>query len=204
MSKNPNLFFNNSQEMLTFAMTLSGLQKLNSSSPFIQGVALSVFTKNAGRGFHKHGLSVALKGSFNFKETSQFSTDFWVERGWELEESKEKVIGLQKGNASKMRDKAKTGAYRGFRSKAYFIEKYGEKEGTRLYLEKNLRSSVTLENLIRRHGLEEGTVAWETFLSKKRKQISLEGFIERYGESGIRKWGSTVRQEGIVLACHTS
>lgn len=56
--------------------------------------------------------------------------------------------------------------------------------------EYNLSRSVTLENMIRRHGPEEGPIKWQTYLDRQAfAGCKLEYFIEKYGEvAGTEKY----------------
>lgn len=62
----------------------------------------------------------------------------------------------------------------------YKRDKYGwTKEQFKEY---NRSRAVTLENLIKRHGQEEGTKIWEAYCERQRYTVSLEYFIKTYGE----------------------
>jgi G:T-mismatch repair DNA endonuclease (very short patch repair protein) len=188
MSKNPDLHFSTENEMLVFALNIPGLQKLNLESDVVQSVGFQVYLDNQGKGFTRHTLGKALKTSFRFTCTSQFNPFFWEERGWSTKEAEETVKNLQRKNASKLKEKSASGGLKGVRSLPYFQKKYGEEKGLEMYLDKCQRSTCSKENMIRRHGPLEGLKKWDIFLEKKRKQISLEGFKERFGTEGPAKW----------------
>lgn len=48
----------------------------------------------------------------------------------------------------------------------YFIEKYGKEEGAKKYYEINHQKAMTLENMIRVHGLEEGKIVYQQWIDK--------------------------------------
>jgi hypothetical protein len=96
------------------------------------------------------------------------------------------------------------------------IEKYGEKHGQerwRIYCEKqaysntfefksqkhgwtrgqfdeyNKQRSVTLDNLIKKHGIEKGQKIWDEYVNRQRYTTSKEYFLEEYGlEIGTEKY----------------
>jgi very-short-patch-repair endonuclease len=70
-----------------------------------------------------------------------------------------------------------------------FIERYGEEEGERRYIEKNENHSfaMTLAGFIQRYGEEEGEKRY--FNNVNSRIGTLEGFIERHGEEeGTKKY----------------
>ena len=99
-------------------------------------------------------------------------------------------------------------------SEGLFIKKYGEEEGKRRwesYLKKqaetntyeykhkmfnmtkdefhqyNLSRAVTLNNLIKKYGEEEGKRRWESYLEKQKITKSREYMINKYGENNVSK-----------------
>lgn len=54
----------------------------------------------------------------------------------------------------------------------YFIEKYGEVEGSRKYLEINKQKYQCLENYIRKYGEEEGKKRWASYGNRPYSRIS--------------------------------
>lgn len=97
------------------------------------------------------------------------------------------------------------------------IIRHGEKEGTKIweeyckkqaytngfeykskkykmtkeeFIEYNKNRSVTLNNMVKRHGEKEGTKKWEEYCDKQRTNgNSKEYFIDKYGEKeGTKKW----------------
>nr|DAV25035.1 MAG TPA: DNA mismatch endonuclease [Caudoviricetes sp.] len=65
----------------------------------------------------------------------------------------------------------------------YFIEKYGEEQGTKKYNDVSKSKAVTLEKSIERHGEEAGKKLFEDYCKKQAYSgNSLGYFIEKYGE----------------------
>jgi G:T-mismatch repair DNA endonuclease (very short patch repair protein) len=71
----------------------------------------------------------------------------------------------------------------------YKAAKYGmSREDFREY---NASRAVTRSNLIGRHGEEEGLIVWERYVERQRYTMSLEYFIEKYGEiDGLSRFES--------------
>lgn len=65
-------------------------------------------------------------------------------------------------------------------SKQYFIDKYGEIEGLKIY--HNSRA-ITKKGMIKKYGKELGLKKWNSYCEKQRYTCSLEYFIKKYGES---------------------
>ncbi|MEG1141616.1 MAG: hypothetical protein RSE41_04075, partial [Clostridia bacterium] len=58
----------------------------------------------------------------------------------------------------------------------------------------NKSRAVTLENLIKKYGNEEGQERWNAYCERQRHTCSLEYFIETYGnEEGTKKYESALR-----------
>ena len=101
-----------------------------------------------------------------------------------------------------------------------FIKKYGEEEGIKrfnLYRNKNSDSNkqtrlayiekygkeeykkthcVSLENLIKKYGEEEGNKRWLKYLERQSFANSIEGYISRYGEDeGKQKWYEYIEKQ---------
>jgi len=71
----------------------------------------------------------------------------------------------------------------------YMINKYGIEEGTKKYYTANEKRAVTLPNLIKNHGKKEGTKIWENYLERQAYTNTKEYFVELYGEEkGIEKY----------------
>lgn len=77
---------------------------------------------------------------------------------------------------------AKTNTYE------YKKEKYGWTEEQ--FIQYNESRACTLENFIRRHGIEEGNLRWNSYVERQKYAgCSIEYFIEKYGEvEGIEKY----------------
>lgn len=74
----------------------------------------------------------------------------------------------------------------------YKSQKYGMTEEE--FKQYNLSRAVTLDNLIRKHGEEEGRCIFEEYCEKQRYTTSLEYFIETYGEEeGQKKYDNFVK-----------
>ena len=102
------------------------------------------------------------------------------------------------------------------RSLDNFIKKYGEEEGNKRwneYIEKerltntfeykrekygmtrdefdeyNKSRSVTIENMIAKYGKDEGNIKWKEYCDKQRYSVTLEYFINMYGEvEGLKRY----------------
>ena len=71
----------------------------------------------------------------------------------------------------------------------YFIEKYGESEGINFFNDVQKSRGVTLEKYINKYGEEEGTIKYEKYRETHKKSKSLNYFISLYGEEdGLKRW----------------
>ena len=117
------------------------------------------------------------------------------------------------------------------RTEESFIKKYGEEEGLRRwkhycdlqaetntfeyksqkygmteeeFKQYNLSRAVTLDNLIRKHGEEEGRRIFEEYREKQRNTTSLEYFIETYGEEEGQKkydnWNEIRKEQCLIIS----
>jgi hypothetical protein len=74
----------------------------------------------------------------------------------------------------------------------WYIDKYGEIEGENKYRNHVSSSRITLENLIRKYGIETGKKKYEEKNYKIKKSNTFDGYIERFGkEEGTKRWKST-------------
>lgn len=105
-------------------------------------------------------------------------------------------------------------------SKESFIKRYGEEEGNKYYSDFILKLSksgkesrlkyiekygldeykrthcISLENLIKKYGEEEGNKRWLKYLEKQSFANSIEGYISRYGEDeGKQKWYEYIEKQ---------
>ena len=67
--------------------------------------------------------------------------------------------------------------------------------------EYNKSRSVTLKNLIKRHGVEQGELLWNEYCTKQKTAgSSEEWFVRKYGEiEGKEKWKSANKAKGCLL-----
>ena len=73
----------------------------------------------------------------------------------------------------------------------YKQEKYGWSE--KQFKEYNKSRSVTLKNLIDRHGIDKGTYIWNNYIERQRHTCSLNYFITEYGEEvGTLKYNNFI------------
>lgn len=66
----------------------------------------------------------------------------------------------------------------------------------------NRNRATTLENLVRRHGQEEGEKIWKSYVERQKYTASLEYFIEEYGEEkGKEKYEKfdKARSENLIF-----
>ena len=163
-----------------------------------------------------------IKGLFNYGAGSQsiYSINFWIYRGWTLEESNLKVSDIQKNNSNKYVDKLKNGQIQRKQipkkcdtlekqqpsydtgSLKYNITKYGEIEGVTKYKEISYKKgkSTRIE-----YYLEQGYSEDEPkkLLSERQATFSLEKCINKHGkEEGTRifnerqeKWLNTLNSK---------
>lgn len=69
----------------------------------------------------------------------------------------------------------------------YKKEKYGWTK--KQFNEYNKSRAVTLENLVKRYGEQEGKEKWDAYVNRQRYTTSIEYFIEKYGKTeGTLKW----------------
>lgn len=64
----------------------------------------------------------------------------------------------------------------------FLILKYGDVEGTARYIDKNERSTQSLENCIRRHGEELGKIKYQERCDFQKYNNTIEYYIEKHGE----------------------
>jgi hypothetical protein len=61
----------------------------------------------------------------------------------------------------------------------------------------NFSRAVTFDNLINRHGIENGTEIWKSYCEKQRYTNTLEYYVEKYGkEFGKEKWQEYNKEKG--------
>ena len=60
------------------------------------------------------------------------------------------------------------------------LKKYGE-DGYRIWKEINAKKALTLSNLIKKYGEEEGILRYNKYCEKLRGKRTLEYFIDKYG-----------------------
>lgn len=106
----------------------------------------------------------ALKDVDRKNVKNQRNINYWIELGYDEEESKIKVKEIQ--NTSSLKS---------------FIKKYGDVEGQKKYIEVNKYKSQTIENMIRMYGEEEGKRKYEEYIIKLKYAKSIEYYIEKYG-----------------------
>ena len=109
-----------------------------------------------------------------FFVNSSFSKEYWINKGSSEEEAK----NIVKTN--------------NIRNLNYFVTKYGIDEGTKKYksmCEKRSKSS-SLKGYIERFGREEGVKEFKRI--NKSRAITLEKYLIKYGEEGIKKYDEYV------------
>ena len=81
----------------------------------------------------------------------------------------------------------------------YFIEKYGEIEGEKKYIEVSKSKAITLEKSILRHGESEGTRIFNDYCRKQAYSGNkLNYFIEKYGEiEGEKEYNRVCEQKKL-------
>jgi hypothetical protein len=103
---------------------------------------------------------------------------YWINRTNSIEEAKLKL--KEKQNTSTI-DR--------------FIEKYGEEEGKKKYIETNKKKAHNKENFIRLYGEEEGKIRYKEFCEKCKYTGTLDWFIKKYGETeGTNKYEELLRK----------
>lgn len=107
-----------------------------------------------------------------------------------------------------------------------FIKRYGEKEGLERFKEFSKKSSHSLETFIKKHGEEYGEIKYKDYLKSKSSSLeaqmlrygkqegeekyttaniargkaqTLEGYIEKYGEDGHKKYKLNNRKKCVNL-----
>lgn len=75
------------------------------------------------------------------------------------------------------------------RSKEAYIKKYGDIEGDKLFSEIQGKKAMTIDNLIRKHGEEEGIIRYNKWIEIQKVKNTLPHFINIYGyEKGLSNW----------------
>lgn len=78
-------------------------------------------------------------------------------------------------------------------------------ETQEVWAERNRRRAVTLENQIKKYGVEEGTIRFNSYVEKLKYSNSLAAYIEKYGEKeGRKRWGVTSRKKAITVENYVS
>jgi len=99
-------------------------------------------------------------------------------------------LGIQKFNEFKYKSGYK-------HTKEYFVKTFGKKIGLQKWKELNNKKRLSLENMIRKYGEEEGKKKWKAFCEKNSYTNSIEYYIETYGkEEGTKryeKWKSATK-----------
>lgn len=88
--------------------------------------------------------------------------------------------------------------------KLAWIKKYGEEEGLKKWEERKKLSANTLENYIKKHGKELGTVKYNTLQEKFKYRFTLPWFIEKYGDiNGTIKYTENCSKLSVSIGALT-
>lgn len=84
----------------------------------------------------------------------------------------------------------------------YFVEKYGEEEGTRKYKEVCRAKAITKQNSIEKYGREFGIKLFKEYCKKQAVAgCTIDYFIDKYGEeAGKKKYDEVCHQKALVLS----
>lgn len=100
-----------------------------------------------------------------FSAKSQIKKDYWLQRFWSDLDAEEKA------NSKRQMQVA---------NEEWYVKKYGEEKGKKLWSEK-CASSNLLENWTKKFGSEKATEMWGEYRSKLRYAKSFDGWFEKYG-----------------------
>ena len=127
------------------------------------------------------------EGSLKQRERSCLCVEFWMKRGFDINESKEKVSNIQRDNSYKHHKKVMNKSYykkinpicvEYWLNKGYSSE---EAEINRQYLLE--KCDMSLSSFIKRYGIEKGTLKYNNMKDKRRKTMARlisEGKINLY------------------------
>ena len=97
---------------------------------------------------------------------NQRTCKYWIDLGYSKEESINKIKEIQ--NTSSLKS---------------LINKYGQIEGKKKYININKLKSITIENMIRLYGKEEGIKKYEEYIIKLKYCKTIEFYRNKFGES---------------------
>lgn len=116
-----------------------------------------------------------------FKERSIWCEEFWVKRGYTLDESKEKIEQYQKENAQKFLKKVTKEDLKRKSPKCveYWIKRgYSESEAVRIISDS--QKTFSLQKCIEKYGEEKGYEKWEERQKKWQQSLHENGFHQFY------------------------
>lgn len=110
--------------------------------------------------------------------------EYWISKGFNLEESKVKVSNYQDNVSLKVDEdveKYKKRCENRKNNKEKYILLYGEEIGFKKWEDKKKRSKITIENLIRIYGEEIGMSKWEQYINRQKTSQSEEKLMQKHG-----------------------
>lgn len=73
------------------------------------------------------------------------------------------------------------------------IKKHGEEKGIETYKNHLSKVKTSLESFILRHGEEKGTEKYESFIQKRSFRNTLDYFLEKYNENGLKEYNKWIK-----------
>jgi hypothetical protein len=71
----------------------------------------------------------------------------------------------------------------------FYIDNYGSKLGHKLFNERHMKGSMTLQNQINLYGINDGTIKYNKWLEKQKYKNTISYYINLYGyDDGLNKW----------------
>ncbi len=118
--------------------------------------------------------------NFNNKE-SRWDISYHTNRGSTEEEAIEIIKNAKENIAG---------------SSSFFINKYGEIDGVKKYIEFGEKSKHTKENYIEKYGYETGNIKWEEYVDKKRETsiFNKEVWMKKHGEKGKELFHNFIKE----------
>lgn len=116
-----------------------------------------------------------------FSAKSQIKKDYWLQRFWSDLDAEEKA------NSKRQMQVA---------NEEWYVKKYGEEKGKKLWSEK-CASSNLLENWTKKFGVEKAAEMWGEYKTKLSEARSLEGYQKKHGiEKGLELWNEWLSIQG--------
>jgi hypothetical protein len=120
------------------------------------------------------------------RKKSPRCVEYWINKGFDLEESKFRVSEIQDNVSHKDGEDIELYKKRCENrkiNKDKYIDLYGEENGLQKWLDKKSRSAITLKNMTRVYGKELGLIKWNDYIEKQKISQSEEKLLQKHGDA---------------------